>query len=77
MNVLKRDWKPDIGLRHVLVIVRCLLIEPFPGMVTCPNLLLPGTIKSFRLLGITQLELQRADGVALLHDRTLQATLSR
>ena len=31
VNVLKRDWKPDMGLRHVLVIVRCLLIEPFPG----------------------------------------------
>lgn len=30
MNVLKRDWAPDMGLRHVLVIVRCLLIEPFP-----------------------------------------------
>lgn len=30
MNVLKRDWKEDMGLRHVLVIVRCLLIEPFP-----------------------------------------------
>lgn len=30
VNVLKRDWKPDMGLRHVLVIVRCLLIEPFP-----------------------------------------------
>ena len=31
VNVLKRDWKPEMGLRHVLVIVRCLLIEPFPG----------------------------------------------
>ena len=30
VNVLKRDWAPDMGLRHVLVIVRCLLIEPFP-----------------------------------------------
>ncbi len=30
VNVLKRDWKEDMGLRHVLVIVRCLLIEPFP-----------------------------------------------
>ncbi|BDA50601.1 Ubiquitin-conjugating enzyme E2 S [Coccomyxa sp. Obi] len=30
VNVLKRDWKRDMGLRHVLVIVRCLLIEPFP-----------------------------------------------
>merc|ERR1711912_106865 len=30
VNVLKRDWKPDVGLKHVLQIVRCLLIEPFP-----------------------------------------------
>lgn len=30
VNVLKRDWKSDLGLRHVLVIIRCLLIEPFP-----------------------------------------------
>ena len=29
MNVLKKDWKPDLGLRHVLVVVRCLLVEPF------------------------------------------------
>lgn len=28
--MLKRDWSPDLGLRHVLVIIRCLLIEPFP-----------------------------------------------
>lgn len=28
MNVLKRDWKPDLGLRHVLTVIRCLLIEP-------------------------------------------------
>jgi ubiquitin-conjugating enzyme E2 S len=30
VNVLKKDWAPDLGLRHVLVIVRCLLIQPFP-----------------------------------------------
>ena len=30
VNVLKKDWKPDLGLRHVLLIIRCLLIEPFP-----------------------------------------------
>jgi hypothetical protein len=30
VNVLKRDWAPDMGLRHVLLVVRCLLIEPFP-----------------------------------------------
>eukprot|EP00884_Botryococcus_braunii_P021780 jgi/Botrbrau1/8286/Bobra.0251s0015.1 len=30
VNVLKKDWKPDLGLRHVLLVIRCLLIEPFP-----------------------------------------------
>lgn len=23
VNVLKKDWKADLGLRHVLVIIRC------------------------------------------------------
>ncbi|RAL51929.1 unnamed protein product [Cuscuta campestris] len=30
VNALKRDWTPNLGLRHVLMVVRCLLIEPFP-----------------------------------------------
>ncbi|BBN09191.1 ubiquitin-conjugating enzyme E2 S [Marchantia polymorpha subsp. ruderalis] len=30
VNTLKKDWKPTLGLRHVLLVVRCLLIEPFP-----------------------------------------------
>lgn len=30
VNVLKRDWKADMGLRHVLLVIRCLLIQPFP-----------------------------------------------
>ncbi|CAE7948378.1 UBC22 [Symbiodinium sp. KB8] len=30
VNTLKRDWKPEIGLAHVLQVVRCLLIVPFP-----------------------------------------------
>lgn len=30
VNTLKRDWKPTHGLRHVLMVIRCLLIEPFP-----------------------------------------------
>jgi len=28
VNVLKRDWAPELGLRHVLTVVRCLLVEP-------------------------------------------------
>ncbi|EAN85120.1 putative ubiquitin-conjugating enzyme [Trypanosoma cruzi] len=28
VNVLKQDWKPSLGLRHVLTVIRCLLIEP-------------------------------------------------
>ncbi|KAK9824376.1 hypothetical protein WJX72_009836 [[Myrmecia] bisecta] len=30
VNVLKKDWTPDMGLRHVLLVIRCLLIAPFP-----------------------------------------------
>ncbi|GMH20241.1 hypothetical protein Nepgr_022082 [Nepenthes gracilis] len=30
VNTLKKDWSPSVGLRHVLLVVRCLLIEPFP-----------------------------------------------
>lgn len=30
VNVLKKDWKPDLGLKHLLLVIRCLLIEPNP-----------------------------------------------
>jgi ubiquitin-conjugating enzyme E2 S len=30
VNTLKRDWKSDLGIGHVLQVVRCLLINPFP-----------------------------------------------
>ncbi|XP_059668250.1 ubiquitin-conjugating enzyme E2 22-like [Cornus florida] len=30
VNTLKKDWNPSLGLRHILIVVRCLLIEPFP-----------------------------------------------
>ncbi|KAI9121281.1 hypothetical protein K1719_008314 [Acacia pycnantha] len=30
VNTLNKDWNPTLGLRHVLIVVRCLLIEPFP-----------------------------------------------
>lgn len=30
VNVLKRDWRPGMGLRHALLAIRCLMIEPFP-----------------------------------------------
>ncbi|PWZ18797.1 Ubiquitin-conjugating enzyme E2 22 [Zea mays] len=30
VNTLKKDWNPSLGLRHVLLVVRCLLVEPFP-----------------------------------------------
>jgi ubiquitin-protein ligase len=31
VNTLKRDWKPELGIRHVLLVVRCLLIHPNPA----------------------------------------------
>ena len=30
VNTLKRDWKSDLGLRHVLLTIKCLLIVPNP-----------------------------------------------
>jgi len=30
VNTLKKDWAPTHGLRHVLQVIRCLLIAPFP-----------------------------------------------
>eukprot|EP00210_Caulerpa_lentillifera_P000946 g916.t1 len=29
VNVLSRDWSPDLGLSHILMVIRCLLIQPF------------------------------------------------
>jgi len=30
VNTLKRDWKPDLGIKHILLTVKCLLIVPNP-----------------------------------------------
>eukprot|EP01079_Euglenida_sp_SAG-EU17-18_P008685 gene8685-1556_t len=30
VNTLKRDWQKDLGIKHVLTVIRCLLIEPNP-----------------------------------------------
>ena len=30
VNTLKRDWKPETTLSHILQVIRCLLIVPFP-----------------------------------------------
>lgn len=30
VSALKKDWAPTMGLRHVLTVVRCLLIHPNP-----------------------------------------------
>uniref|UniRef100_A0A8C3MNJ0 E2 ubiquitin-conjugating enzyme n=5 Tax=Passeriformes TaxID=9126 RepID=A0A8C3MNJ0_GEOPR len=30
VNVLKRDWRAELGLRHVLLTIKCLLIQPNP-----------------------------------------------
>ena len=30
VNTLKKDWTPDLTLKHVLQVIRCLLIVPFP-----------------------------------------------
>jgi len=30
VNTLKKDWQANLGIGHVLQVVRCLLINPFP-----------------------------------------------
>jgi ubiquitin-conjugating enzyme E2 S len=30
VNTLKKDWTPDMSFSHVLSVIRCLLIYPFP-----------------------------------------------
>ncbi|EUB64455.1 Ubiquitin-conjugating enzyme E2 [Echinococcus granulosus] len=30
VDTLKKEWRPDLGLRHILVTIRCLLIAPNP-----------------------------------------------
>ncbi|XP_078393929.1 ubiquitin-conjugating enzyme E2 S [Cetorhinus maximus] len=30
VNVLKRDWKAELGIRHILLTIKCLLIHPNP-----------------------------------------------
>eukprot|EP00123_Amoebidium_parasiticum_P022762 comp9439_c0_seq1/m.4496 comp9439_c0_seq1/g.4496 ORF comp9439_c0_seq1/g.4496 comp9439_c0_seq1/m.4496 type:complete len:223 (-) comp9439_c0_seq1:24-692(-) len=30
VNTLKKDWKPDMGIQHILLTVKCLLIVPNP-----------------------------------------------
>ena len=30
VNTLKKDWTPDTSISHVLAVIRCLLIIPFP-----------------------------------------------
>ncbi|CCW63679.1 unnamed protein product [Phytomonas sp. EM1] len=30
VNALKKDWNPQIGLQHIMLVIRCLLVEPNP-----------------------------------------------
>ena len=30
VSTLKKDWDPSLGLRHVLVVIKCLLLNPNP-----------------------------------------------
>ena len=30
VNTLKKDWTPDVTIKHILQVIRCLLIVPFP-----------------------------------------------
>lgn len=30
MSTLKKDWKPEMGIEHILLVIKCLLIVPNP-----------------------------------------------
>lgn len=30
VNTLKKDWNPDMGIKHLLITIKCLLINPNP-----------------------------------------------
>lgn len=30
VNSLKKDWNPNLGIRHIFMVIRCLLIQPNP-----------------------------------------------
>lgn len=30
VNTLKKDWTPEMGIRHILITIKCLLINPNP-----------------------------------------------
>jgi ubiquitin-conjugating enzyme E2 S len=30
VNTLKKDWKPELGIKHILLTIKCLLIVPNP-----------------------------------------------
>merc|ERR1719173_146445 len=30
VNTLKKDWKPDLGIKHILLVIKCLLVVPNP-----------------------------------------------
>ncbi|KAK1150665.1 ubiquitin-conjugating enzyme E2 S [Acipenser oxyrinchus oxyrinchus] len=37
VNVLKRDWRAELGIRHILLTIRCLLIHPNPESALNPE----------------------------------------
>lgn len=30
VNTLKKDWSPDLGIKHILLVIKCLLVVPNP-----------------------------------------------
>lgn len=37
VDALKQGWEPSLGLRHILVVIRCLLVEPNPESALNPK----------------------------------------
>jgi len=71
VDTLKRDWHKDCGLKHVLMVIRCLLIEPNPESalnMDAGHLLLENFEEFFRRAKLfTQLYAMKDTGKENLH----------
>jgi len=70
VNTLKKDWQATHDLRHILMVIRCLLIEPFPESAlneeAARQLLedYDGYAKYAKLMTSVHAQLQRSDSGA-------------
>ncbi|KAI8640815.1 ubiquitin-conjugating enzyme E2 S [Parasitella parasitica] len=76
VNTLKKDWKPELGIQHVLLTIKCLLIVPNPESALneeAGRLLLEqyeDYAKRARLYTSIQATSGKSDFIALSQDRS-------